>query len=132
MPGVVTDIYRVAFEDVAVKGHLMLKAPLKVIRRFSEGDCYIADKIKLVLTPKREFVLISTTLTVLTLESDEDIDSLELSQKQHDIIDFNNNYECKMLDLSAFCPEASEVPVLSSSKQIEQRANAQFAEWTQG
>jgi hypothetical protein len=46
----------------------------------------LIDKVKLVINPKAEVILISTTLTVLRSESDEsfEVESLSLSQKQHD------------------------------------------------
>jgi len=75
----VTDIYRVLLADIDLKGYVMLRAPLKTIKVYQSGDCYIADKIKLTLSPKGEVVLNSTTLTVLEVESECDMDSLELS-----------------------------------------------------
>lgn len=53
--------------------------------KFEVGENYIADKIKLVINRLNEVILISTTNTVLRMESDESytIESMELSQKQH-------------------------------------------------
>ena len=52
---------------------------------FQPGDAYLADKIKLMINRLNEVVLISTSLTVLRVESDEShtIESMELSQKQY-------------------------------------------------
>lgn len=45
------------------------------------SDCYVADKIKLTLNAKGEVVLLSTSLTVLRAESEDNftVESLELS-----------------------------------------------------
>lgn len=53
--------------------------------QFGIGEQYLADKIKLVLNKNGEIVLISTSLTVLRVETDEpcSVESMELSQKQH-------------------------------------------------
>ena len=53
--------------------------------QFGIGEQYLADKIKLVLNKQGEIVLISTSLTVLRVETDEpcSVESMELSQKQH-------------------------------------------------
>lgn len=50
---------------------------------FQPGDAYLADKIKLMINRLNEVVLISTSLTVLRVETDEShtIESMELSQK---------------------------------------------------
>ena len=52
---------------------------------FQPGDAYLADKIKLMINRLNEVVLISTSLTVLRVETDEShtIESMELSQKQY-------------------------------------------------
>ena len=52
---------------------------------YQPGDAYLADKIKLMINRLNEVVLISTSLTVLRVETDEThtIESMELSQKQH-------------------------------------------------
>ena len=46
------------------------------------------DKIQLIINPKAEIILSSTTLTVLLNESDEsyEVESLHLSQKQDDLL----------------------------------------------
>lgn len=49
-----------------------------------EGDEYLADRIKLLVNVQGEVVLVSTSLTVLRVESEEsssDIESMHLSQK---------------------------------------------------
>ena len=52
---------------------------------FKSGDAYLADKIKLMINKLGEVVLISTSMTVLRVESEEThtIESMELSQKQY-------------------------------------------------
>jgi len=47
------------------------------------GDAYLADKIKLSINKLGEVILISTSLTVLRVESEEThtVESMELSQK---------------------------------------------------
>ena len=59
---------------------------------FEANDSYLADKVKLIVNPKGEIILISTSLTVLRVESDEaySVESMELSQKQRDIRDDAN------------------------------------------
>lgn len=59
---------------------------------FEANDQYLADKVKLIVNPKGEVILISTSLTVLRVESDESysVESMELSQKQRDIRDDAN------------------------------------------
>ena len=54
---------------------------------FEPNDQYLADKVKLLVNPKGEVVLISTSLTVLRVETDEthSVESLEFSQKQRDV-----------------------------------------------
>ena len=54
----------------------------------------LADKVKLVINQKGEVILISTSLTVLRVEIDEElsVESMELSQKQlrDDAIAYDN------------------------------------------
>ena len=131
-----TDIYRVLLSDIDLKGYVMLRAPLKKSKAYQAGDCYIADKIKLTLSPKGDLVLVSTTLTVLVVESESDMDSLELSQKQHEpLVDFKNELEANQgADEKALylAQGEAEVPTLSSTKQILGRAEAQLREWAEG
>ena len=51
---------------------------------FAANDQLLADKVKLVINQKGEVILISTSLTVLRVEIDEEysVESMELSQKQ--------------------------------------------------
>ena len=51
---------------------------------FTANDQLLADKVKLVINQKGEVILISTSLTVLRVEIDEEysVESMELSQKQ--------------------------------------------------
>ena len=62
---------------------------------FEPNDQYLADKVKLVVNPKGEVILISTSLTVLRVESDEaySVESMELSQKQREIREDANGNE---------------------------------------
>ncbi len=65
---------------------MLLKSHKKNCINFLSGDSYFIDKVKLVVNAKNEIVLQTTTLTVLRSQNDDsfDIESLELSQKQHD------------------------------------------------
>ena len=60
-----------------------MKHPKNRPMNFQPGDAYLADKIKLMINRLNEVVLISTSLTVLRVETDEShtIESMELSQK---------------------------------------------------
>ena len=85
-PGVVTDVYKVHLTDIDKPGFLLLRAHLKKRPEFKQGDAYLVDKVKLIVNRKTELILQSTTLTVLRSESEDSftVESLELSQKQHD------------------------------------------------
>jgi len=85
---VITDVYKVVLTDIETHGFLFLKCHQSTIKTFLEGDCYLIDKIQLIINPKAEIVLSSTTLTVLLNESDEscEVESLHLSQKQDDVL----------------------------------------------
>lgn len=78
---VVKNIYNVTLKDVDIRGFLLLKHQKKNLMDFTTSDCYVADKIKLTLNTKREVVLLSTSLTVLRAESEDNftVESLELS-----------------------------------------------------
>lgn len=93
--GVITDIYKAVLVDIDTHAFVLLKCHRNSRTLFNSGDNYLIDKVKLVINPKAEVILISTTLTVLRNESDEsfDVESLGLSQKQHDdaIIDQQSN-----------------------------------------
>ena len=75
------NIYNVTLKDVDIRGFLLLKHQKKNLMDFTTSDCYVADKIKLTLNTKREVVLLSTSLTVLRAESEDNftVESLELS-----------------------------------------------------
>jgi len=72
--------------DIDTHAFVLLKCHRNSRNTFNSGDSYLIDKVKLVINPKAEVILISTTLTVLRSESDEsfEVESLSLSQKQHD------------------------------------------------
>ena len=80
---VVTDIYKITLTDIGVKGFILLKHLKKMTVDYKVNDNFVIDKVKLVVNPKGEVVLISTSLTVLRAESEESFteESLELSQK---------------------------------------------------
>ena len=61
----------------------MLKHPKKRALEIKSGDTFLIDKIKLMINRMGEVVLISTSVTVLRVETDEThtIESMELSQK---------------------------------------------------
>lgn len=82
-PGVITDIYQVTLVDIDTHAFVLLKCHRSSRYIFNSGDSYLIDKVKLVINPKAEVILISTTLTVLRSESDEsfEVESLGLSQK---------------------------------------------------
>lgn len=70
-PGAVTDIYKVHIVNLVRNGFLLLKRQKSRKMDFETNDQYLADKVKLIVNPKGEVVLISTSLTVLRVESDE-------------------------------------------------------------
>lgn len=78
-----TDIYKITLTDIGVKGFILLKHLKKMTVDYKVNDNFVIDKVKLVVNPKGEVVLISTSLTVLRAESEESFteESLELSQK---------------------------------------------------
>ena len=94
-PGVITDIYKATLVDIDIHAFVLLKCHKNSRYNFNSGDSFLIDKVKLVINPKAEVILISTTLTVLRSESDEsfEVESLNLSQKQHDdaIMDDQSN-----------------------------------------
>ena len=83
MPQVITDVYKINLVDIDTAAFVLLKSHQKKRKIFEQGDCYLIDKVKVVINPKAEVVLVSTTLTVLRSESDDSftVESLELSQK---------------------------------------------------
>jgi hypothetical protein len=82
-PSVITDIYKINIVDIDTPAFLMLKSHKTKRNTFASGDAYLIDKVKLVINPRAEVVLVSTTLTVLRSESEDSftVESLELSQK---------------------------------------------------
>ena len=54
----IKSIYNVTFRDIDTTGFILLKHQYRF--SFRVGDCYIADKIKLVLNAKWELVLKAT------------------------------------------------------------------------
>ena len=78
---VVTDIYKITLTDISTKGFILLKHLKKMTVDYQVNDSFVIDKVKLVINPKGEVVLISTSLTVLRAESEESftVESLELS-----------------------------------------------------
>ena len=48
-PTVMTDFYKVTLEDLNIKASLMLKSTKKQRVEFKVGDCYLVDKIKIVV-----------------------------------------------------------------------------------
>ena len=97
-----TDIYRAELLDISKKCFLLLKHARS--RKIDFGldeksgngtpspKAFLVDKIGLRINPKGEVLLVSSTLTVFRVESEEDsdsfsVDSLELSQKQREFGD---------------------------------------------
>ena len=89
MPGAVTDIYKVQIVNMKRNGFLLLKHQKSRRIEFEPNDQYLVDKVKLIVNPKGEIILISTSLTVLRVESEESysVESMELSQKQREVRD---------------------------------------------
>lgn len=77
----ITYLYKVLLVDINTAGFAVLKRPQKITQKLKPGDSYIADKIKIVISPQRNLMLQSTTLTVFEMESDCEVESLEFSQK---------------------------------------------------
>ena len=71
--------------DIGIKGFILLKHPKTKPVNFKCGDAYLADKIKVIINRLGEVCLVSSSLTVLRVESEEThtIESMELSQKQY-------------------------------------------------
>lgn len=69
--------------DIDTHAFILLKCHKNSRNVFNSGENYLIDKVKLIINPKAEVILISTTLTVLRSESDEsfEVESLNLSQK---------------------------------------------------
>ena len=82
-----TYIYRCQIVDISQRAFIVLKHSKNRKISFNVGDAYLADKIKLMINKLGEVILISTSLTVLRVETDEThtVESMELSQKHHTI-----------------------------------------------
>ena len=80
-PGIQTDIYRCQLTDITQKAFVVLKHPKNAPMKFVAGDKYLVDKVKLMINMLGEVVLISTSMTVLRVETEEThtIESMELS-----------------------------------------------------
>ena len=98
-PNIVTDIYRAELLDIHAKCFLLLKHAKSRKLDFGEseagskGKSFLVDKIGLTINGKGEVLLISSTLTVFRVESEEEnsdsfsVESFELSQKQREFGD---------------------------------------------
>jgi len=99
-------VYKINIIDIDISAFVLLKSHKKNRIKFEKGDTYLIDKVKLVLNPRNEVVLVTTTLTVLRSESEDSftVESLELSQKQHDdvIVDDLTGYEMLAKESAAF------------------------------
>ena len=117
-PSVVTDVYRAELLDIGQKCFLLLKHARSRKLDFgveenktkeasnhkeasNPGKAFLADKIGLTINAKGEVLLVSSTLTVFRVESDEadsdnfSVQSFELSQKQREfgeVIDVYGDY----------------------------------------
>jgi hypothetical protein len=80
-PNVITDVYKIVIVDIDTPGFVLLKSLKKNRISFVAGANYLIDKVKLVINPRAEVILETTTLTVLRSESDDTftVESLELS-----------------------------------------------------
>jgi hypothetical protein len=87
---IITDIYRAELLDIQHKCFLLLKHAKSKKLDFEEeasgkGKSFLVDRIGLTINAKGEVLLVSSTLTVFRVESEEDnsdtfsVDSLELS-----------------------------------------------------
>ena len=77
-------MYKISIVNLGRNGFLLLKRQKNRQMDFTANDQLLADKVKLVINQKGEVILISTSLTVLRVEIDEEysVESMELSQKQ--------------------------------------------------
>ena len=77
-------MYKISIVNLGRNGFLLLKRQKNRQMDFAANDQLLADKVKLVINQKGEVILISTSLTVLRVEIDEEysVESMELSQKQ--------------------------------------------------
>ena len=70
--GQVTDVYKISIVNLGRNGFLLLKRQKHRQMDFAANDQLLADKVKLVINQKGEVILISTSLTVLRVEIDEE------------------------------------------------------------
>ncbi len=138
-PWIITDVYKVSLIDVNIQGFLLLKSHKNNRCSYAVGDTYLCDKIKLYVNQKSEIVLTSTSLTVLSSESDDsmNVESLELSQKQHDEDFFAGNEmlavthgESKAINFIMLEEGSTEPPIFTSIKQINTRSKQILEEWS--
>lgn len=140
----ITDVYKVVLTDIETHGFLFLKCHESTSKTFLEGDCYLIDKIQLIINPKAEIILSSTTLTVLLNESDEsyEVESLHLSQKQDDLLINQQSNELlakesreafqEMIKIPyvTLAPDSDEPPLYTSIKQIKTESERILLEWS--
>jgi len=133
-------------QDVDIHGFLMLKCHTKNRQEYQQGDIYLIDKVRLNLNVKSEVTLLSTSLTVLRKDNEGsyDVESLELSQKQHDeepvLKDVTGNemlfsnalHDQKSVPYILTAPHQNEEapPLLTSIKQITNHAQTILQEWS--
>ena len=74
-------MYKISIVNLGRNGFLLLKRQKNRQMDFAANDQLLADKVKLVINQKGEVILISTSLTVLRVEIDEEysVESMELS-----------------------------------------------------
>ena len=70
-PESVSDIYKIHLVNMQRKGCLLLKHLKTHKVSLTPGENYIVDKVRLVVNPHAEVVLISNSVTVLRQETDE-------------------------------------------------------------
>ena len=81
LPEAVTDVYKVEIVNLERRGYLLLKHHKSRKMEFESNSQYLIDKVKLIVNPKGEVILISTSLTVLRVETEDtySVESMELS-----------------------------------------------------
>ena len=123
MPSVVTELYKINLVDIETRAFILLKSHQKNRTQFVPGDSFLIDKVKLVINQRGQVILESTTLTVLRSESEDSftVESLELSQKQHDDVlveDFIGNE--MLAKESAAIYEMIKVPYIMTEANSEE------------
>jgi len=88
----VTDVFKIELTDLVFpaspkRGYLILRHNKNKKMIITEGENFIADKVKVVINKKGEVVVISTSVTVFRAEQDDTftVGSFELSQKEEDL-----------------------------------------------